>query len=217
MSNRNLLIFGLLGSLTLQETTAFVAGPPRRGLQHRVHDTALPVSASEDLIRLNEPNGDGDDDAKKKDCPEERLKFAFENETPETVGMLYPGILNYESGTESISPPLSSTSATPRKSTKAATTAAAGGVVTEKMITKNKRKMKSINNKSKRNDSKNKMKKQEQQQQKRKRLIKNKNHRRHDFEKRETFLKEQPDLDFYTLHSSAVSHLHKDMPIDDIT
>lgn len=45
----------------------------------------------------------------------------------------------------------------------------------------------------------------------------NKNHRRHNFKELAAFLKEDPDLDFYTLHSSAVSHLHKDMPINDIT
>jgi hypothetical protein len=41
--------------------------------------------------------------------------------------------------------------------------------------------------------------------------------RKHNFAKQEAFLKEEPDLDFYTLHSSAVSHLQKDMPINDIT
>jgi hypothetical protein len=41
--------------------------------------------------------------------------------------------------------------------------------------------------------------------------------RKHNFAKKETFLKAEPDLDFYTLHSSAVSHLQKDMPINDIT
>jgi hypothetical protein len=40
--------------------------------------------------------------------------------------------------------------------------------------------------------------------------------RRHNFKQQETFLKAEPDLDFYTLHSSAVSHLTKDMPINDI-
>ena len=42
------------------------------------------------------------------------------------------------------------------------------------------------------------------------------NRRRHDFASRKEILKEEPDLDFYTLHSNAVSHLYKDMPINDI-
>jgi hypothetical protein len=43
-----------------------------------------------------------------------------------------------------------------------------------------------------------------------------KQRRKHDFNKRTQMLQEEPDLDFYTLHSSAVSNLSKDMPIDDI-
>jgi hypothetical protein len=43
------------------------------------------------------------------------------------------------------------------------------------------------------------------------------NHRRHDYSNQESFLKEEPDLDFYTLHSSVVSHLYQDMPINDLT
>ena len=41
--------------------------------------------------------------------------------------------------------------------------------------------------------------------------------RKHNYAELEDFLKEIPDLDFYTLHSSAVSHLYFDMPINDIT
>jgi hypothetical protein len=40
--------------------------------------------------------------------------------------------------------------------------------------------------------------------------------RKHNYSDLESFLKEVPDLDFYTLHSSAVSHLYIDMPINDI-
>lgn len=40
--------------------------------------------------------------------------------------------------------------------------------------------------------------------------------RKHNFKEQETFLKEEPDLAFYTLHSAGVSHLTKDMPINDI-
>eukprot|EP00538_Stauroneis_constricta_P008911 CAMPEP_0119556390 /NCGR_PEP_ID=MMETSP1352-20130426/8372_1 /TAXON_ID=265584 /ORGANISM="Stauroneis constricta, Strain CCMP1120" /LENGTH=390 /DNA_ID=CAMNT_0007603351 /DNA_START=146 /DNA_END=1318 /DNA_ORIENTATION=+ len=40
--------------------------------------------------------------------------------------------------------------------------------------------------------------------------------RKHNYSTNADFLNQSPDLDFYTLHSSAVSHLHKDMPIDDI-
>ena len=43
-----------------------------------------------------------------------------------------------------------------------------------------------------------------------------KNRRRHDFRERKEVLQEEPDLAFYTLHSNAVSHLYKDMPINDI-
>lgn len=50
-----------------------------------------------------------------------------------------------------------------------------------------------------------------------KKKSKGKKRRKHDYSKREEFLNEQPDLDFYTLHSSAVSHLHLDMPMNDIT
>ena len=46
---------------------------------------------------------------------------------------------------------------------------------------------------------------------------KNQKHRRHNYAEQEAILKEEPDLDFYTLHSSAVSHLYKDIPINDIT
>jgi len=42
------------------------------------------------------------------------------------------------------------------------------------------------------------------------------NRRKHNFGANEEFRHEQPDTDFYTLHSSAVSHLQKDMPINDI-
>jgi hypothetical protein len=40
--------------------------------------------------------------------------------------------------------------------------------------------------------------------------------RKHNYSQQKKFLKEEPDLDFYTLHSSAVSHLYKDIPINDI-
>ena len=40
--------------------------------------------------------------------------------------------------------------------------------------------------------------------------------RKHNYAQQNRFLKEVPDLDFYTLHSSAVDHLYKDMPINDI-
>ena len=43
------------------------------------------------------------------------------------------------------------------------------------------------------------------------------NRRKHNFSANKEFRHEQPDTDFYTLHSSAVSHLQKDMPIQDIT
>lgn len=45
----------------------------------------------------------------------------------------------------------------------------------------------------------------------------NRRHRKHNFAKQDSFLHEEPDLDFYTLHSSVVSHLYKDMPINDMT
>lgn len=44
----------------------------------------------------------------------------------------------------------------------------------------------------------------------------NKAKRKHNFAATQEFRKEKPDTDFYTLHSSAVSHLQKDMPINDI-
>eukprot|EP00980_Cylindrotheca_fusiformis_P021328 scaffold8212_cov93-Cylindrotheca_fusiformis.AAC.8 len=40
--------------------------------------------------------------------------------------------------------------------------------------------------------------------------------RKHNFAASQEFRKEKPDKDFYTLHSSAVSHLQKDMPVSDI-
>ena len=40
--------------------------------------------------------------------------------------------------------------------------------------------------------------------------------RKQKYDEHKQFLHEKPDLDFYTLHSSAVSHLEKDMPINDI-
>mmetsp|Transcript_18801 Transcript_18801/g.37913 ORF Transcript_18801/g.37913 Transcript_18801/m.37913 type:complete len:364 (+) Transcript_18801:59-1150(+) len=43
----------------------------------------------------------------------------------------------------------------------------------------------------------------------------NNRRRKHNFQQ-QAHLKADPDLDFFTLHSSAVSHLHKDMPINDI-
>ena len=42
------------------------------------------------------------------------------------------------------------------------------------------------------------------------------NRRKHNYSQQRKFLKEKPDLDFYTLHSSAVSHLERDTPINDI-
>ena len=42
------------------------------------------------------------------------------------------------------------------------------------------------------------------------------NRRKHNFSDKKKFLREKPDTDFYTLHSSAISHLHKNMPINDI-
>lgn len=45
---------------------------------------------------------------------------------------------------------------------------------------------------------------------------KKRNRRKHNFAATKKFRHEQPDTDFYTLHSSAVSHLEKDMPINDI-
>jgi len=44
----------------------------------------------------------------------------------------------------------------------------------------------------------------------------NRNRRKHNYSVDHKFRHEQPDTDFYTLHSSAVSHLQKDMPINDI-
>jgi len=44
---------------------------------------------------------------------------------------------------------------------------------------------------------------------------KNNRRRKHNFQQR-AHLRAEPDFDFFTLHSSAVSHLHKDMPINDI-
>ena len=46
---------------------------------------------------------------------------------------------------------------------------------------------------------------------------KNRKHRKHNYAEQEAILKEEPDLAFYTLHSSAVSHLYKDISINDIT
>ena len=51
---------------------------------------------------------------------------------------------------------------------------------------------------------------------KKRRQKQGKNRRRHDFRERKEVLQEEPDLAFYTLHSNAVSHLYKDMPINDI-
>jgi hypothetical protein len=45
---------------------------------------------------------------------------------------------------------------------------------------------------------------------------KRRNKRKHNFAATQEFREEKPDTDFYTLHSSAVSHLQKDMPINDI-
>ncbi len=39
--------------------------------------------------------------------------------------------------------------------------------------------------------------------------------RKHNFQQ-QAHLQAEPDLDFFTLHSSAVSHLHKDMQVNDI-
>jgi hypothetical protein len=51
----------------------------------------------------------------------------------------------------------------------------------------------------------------------RRRNSNNNRRRKHNFSANPEFRHAQPDTDFYTLHSSAVSHLHKDMPINDIT
>jgi hypothetical protein len=40
--------------------------------------------------------------------------------------------------------------------------------------------------------------------------------RNHNYSEKTKFLQEKPDTDFYTLHSSAVSHLQRDTPINDI-
>mmetsp|Transcript_128071 Transcript_128071/g.370678 ORF Transcript_128071/g.370678 Transcript_128071/m.370678 type:complete len:368 (+) Transcript_128071:33-1136(+) len=39
--------------------------------------------------------------------------------------------------------------------------------------------------------------------------------RKHNY-RQQAHLHEEPDLDFFTLHSSAISHLHEDMPVKDI-
>lgn len=44
---------------------------------------------------------------------------------------------------------------------------------------------------------------------------KNNRRRKHNFQQ-QAHLQADPDLDFFTLHSSAVSHLHQDMAINDI-
>ena len=44
----------------------------------------------------------------------------------------------------------------------------------------------------------------------------NRRRRKHNYREQSHLLEEEPDLDFFTLHSSAVSHLHKDMPVNDI-
>ena len=56
----------------------------------------------------------------------------------------------------------------------------------------------------------------EKKQKRKKNKKKSKPKRKHNYSELESFLKEIPDLDFYTLHSSAVSHLYLDMPINDI-
>lgn len=43
-----------------------------------------------------------------------------------------------------------------------------------------------------------------------------KKRKKQNFKQQESFLKQEPDLDFYTLHSAGVSHLTKDMPVNDI-
>ena len=43
----------------------------------------------------------------------------------------------------------------------------------------------------------------------------NRRRRKHNF-RQQSHLQEEPDLDFFTLHSSVVSHLYKDMPVNDI-
>jgi hypothetical protein len=43
----------------------------------------------------------------------------------------------------------------------------------------------------------------------------NRRRRKHNY-REQSHLQEEPDLDFLTLHSSAVSHLQKDTPVNDI-
>jgi hypothetical protein len=43
----------------------------------------------------------------------------------------------------------------------------------------------------------------------------NQKRRKHNF-RQQAHLQEDPDLDFFTLHSSAVSNLYKDIPVNDI-
>lgn len=52
---------------------------------------------------------------------------------------------------------------------------------------------------------------------KRRNKARSNNRRKHNYSANQAFRHQQPDTDFYTLHSSAVSHLQKDMPIQDIT
>jgi hypothetical protein len=48
-----------------------------------------------------------------------------------------------------------------------------------------------------------------------KRKTNSRKRRKHNF-REQTHLQEKPDLDFLTLHSSAVSHLQRDTPVNDI-
>ena len=119
---------------------------------------ALHVSVVRDIIRSQKGSGP----ATEGKSNDHLVWEMFETETPESVGVMGPGII--------------SSSPSPQQLEE------------------------SLSKKSRRHPHK----------------TSNRRRRKHNYQEQKSHLQEEPDLDFLTLHSSAVSHLQRDTPVNDI-
>ena len=133
-------------------------------MSHGRRSFALHVSVVRDIIRSQTKGSGPSSTAGKRN--DHLVWEMFETETPETVGVVGPGILTPPSP----SPP-------PR----------------EEGMSKKSSKRPAAQHKSS-----------------------HRRRRKHNYQAQQSRLQEEPDLDFLTLHSSAVSHLQRDTPVNDI-
>ena len=132
-------------------------------MSHGRRSFALHVSVVRDIIR-SQTKGSGPSSTAAGKRNDHLVWEMFETETPETVGVVGPGIL-----TPPPSPPR------------------------EEGMSKKSSKRPATQHKSS-----------------------HRRRRKHNYQAQQSRLQEEPDLDFLTLHSSAVSHLQRDTPVNDI-